>query len=100
MDCSNLEIKDIEIRACRIESRLAEGSLRSDSSGALNFLFLTATTSEGLLPYCFGFVGRNALATGEMISNSLKPFFIGKSALGREKNRCITSGLRTVSGIT
>ena len=48
MDCSNLEIRDIEIRACCSEARLAEGSLRSDSSGALNFLFLTATTSEGL----------------------------------------------------
>ena len=48
MECSNLEIRDIEIRACCSESRLAEGSLRSDSPGALNFLFLTATTSEGL----------------------------------------------------
>ena len=48
MECSNLEIRDIEIRICCSESRLAEGSLRSDSSGALNFLFLTATTSEGL----------------------------------------------------
>ena len=40
MECSNLEIRDIEIRACCSEARLAEGSLRSDSSGALNFLFL------------------------------------------------------------
>mgnify|MGYP001193734927 CR=1 FL=1 len=85
MECSNLEIRDIEIRACCSEARLAEGSLRSDSSGALNFLFLTATTSEGLQASCFGFAGKNALAAGEMISTSLKPFFIGRSALDREK---------------
>lgn len=85
MECSNLEIRDIEIRACCSEARLTEGSLRSDSSGALNFLFLTATTSEGLQASCFGFAGKNALAAGEMISTSLKPFFIGRSALDREK---------------
>ena len=85
MECSNLEIRDIEIRACCSEARLTEGSLRSDSSGALNFLFLAATTSEGLQASCFGSAGKNALAAGEMISTSLKPFFIGRSALDREK---------------
>ena len=48
MECSNLEIRDIEIRACCNESHLEESSFTSDSSDALNFLFLTATTSEGL----------------------------------------------------
>ena len=85
MECSNLEIQDIETRACCSELHLEKGSLCSDSSGALNFLFLTATTSEGLQTSCFGFAGKNALAAGEMISSSLKPFFIGRSALDREK---------------
>ena len=85
MECSNLEIQDIEIRACCSESHLEEGSFRSDSSDALNFLFLTATTSEGLQASCNGFAGKNALAAEEMISSSLKPFFIGKSALDPEK---------------
>ena len=85
MECSNLEIQDIEIRDCCSESHLEQGSFRSDSSGSMNFLFLTATTSEGLQASCFGFAGRNALAAGEMISSSLKPFFIGRSALDREK---------------
>ena len=85
MECSNLEIQGIEIRACCSESHLEESSFRSDSSGALNFLFLTATTSEGLQAACFGFAGKNALAAGEMISSSLKPFFIGRYALDREK---------------
>ena len=85
MECSNLEIRDIEIRACCNESHLEESSFRSDSSGELNFLFLTATTSEGLQASCFGFAGKNALAAGAMISSSLKPFFIGKNALDREK---------------
>ena len=85
MECSNLEIHGIEIRACCSESHSEESSFRSDSSGALNFLFLTATTSEGLQAACFGFAGKNALAAGEMISSSLKPFFIGSYALDREK---------------
>ena len=85
MECSNLEIRDIEIRACCSESHLEEGSFRSDSSGSLNFLFLTATTSEGLQASCFGFAGKNALAAEEMISSSTKAFFIGRSALDREK---------------
>ena len=63
MECSNLEIRDIEIRACCSEARLTEGSLRSDSS-ALNFLFLTAKTSEGLQASCYGFASRNALSAG------------------------------------
>jgi len=63
MECSNLEIRDIEIRACCIEARLAEGSLRSNSY-ALNFLFLTATTSEGPLASCFDFASQNALCAG------------------------------------
>ena len=85
MECSNLEIQGIEIRACCSESHLEESSFRSDSSGALNFLFLTATTSKGLLASCFGFASKIALAAGEMISSSLKPFFICGSALDREK---------------
>ena len=98
MECSNLEISDIEIRACCSESRLAEGSLRSDSSGALNFLFLTATTLEGLQASCFGFEGKSALAAGEMISSSLKPSFMSRNTLA-VKRRGISSGLRIVSGI-
>ncbi|MEC8594118.1 MAG: hypothetical protein VXY74_04825 [SAR324 cluster bacterium] len=85
MECSKLEIQDIEIRACCSESHLEESSFRSDSSGSLNFLFLTATTSEGLQASCFGFAGKNALAAEEMISSSPKAFFIGRSALDREK---------------
>ena len=61
MEFSNLEIRGTEIRACCGESRLAESSLRSDSS-ALNFLFLTAKTSEGLQASCFGYASRNALS--------------------------------------
>lgn len=80
-----MKITDIEIRACRKESD-KESALRHDARVSLDYLAIRVATDEGITAEMFGFAGRNSKATAEMASGFLKPFFLGRNPLYRERH--------------
>ncbi|GIR79106.1 MAG: hypothetical protein CM15mP81_06160 [Alphaproteobacteria bacterium] len=52
---------------------------------SFEFLVLKFETDEGLSCETFGFAGRSSLAIGEVSSQMIKPFFIGRDTRYREK---------------
>jgi len=82
-----MHITDIIIRLCRHEQAapMADSAMRDGHGSALEFLVIEMTTDDGLTAASFGFAGRGARAAGEIAAASLKPFFLGRDPLAREK---------------
>ncbi|TAN31594.1 mandelate racemase [bacterium] len=78
-------ITDIDIRMCRNHD-VDPGTLAHVRQRALDFLVVTITTQGGLQGHSFGFSARGAEAGGHVAAASIKPFFIGKDALARERH--------------
>ena len=82
-----MHITDIVIRLCRHQQAapMADSAMRDGHGSALEFLVIEMTTDDGLTAASFGFAGRGARAAGEIAAASLKPFFLGRDPLAREK---------------
>jgi L-alanine-DL-glutamate epimerase-like enolase superfamily enzyme len=81
-----MKISEIDIRLCRHHSGMTGGELRDGQGSELEFLVITFKTDEGLSASSFGYAGRGARPAGEIAATSLKPFFLGRDPLYREKN--------------
>lgn len=80
-------ITDIEIRVCRnTTSAMNDSEMRAGGRSSFDFLFLTMKTDAGIEGHSFGFAGRGAEMAGEIAASALKPFFLGKDALARERH--------------
>ncbi len=82
-----MKITDIEIRVCKHEeSVMAEGEMRDVQSSDLQFIMVKLSTDAGIDGISMGFAGMGAEMAGTFAADSLKPFFLGKDALAREKH--------------
>ncbi len=79
-------IENIEIRACRSKTpELAASEMRFSTIKELEFLVISMTTADGLRADTFGFAASSARAAARIAADALRPFFLGKNALYREK---------------
>ena len=82
-----MKIADIEIRACfRPATRLPEQALRSTAFRGFDFLVLTLRSDSGLQASMFSFAGRSALGAAHQAADVLRPFFLGRNPLERERH--------------
>ena len=82
-----MKITDIEIRVCKHqESVMAKGEMRDVQSSDLQFIMVKLSTDAGIDGISMGFAGMGAEMAGAFAADSLKPFFLGKDALAREKH--------------
>jgi L-alanine-DL-glutamate epimerase-like enolase superfamily enzyme len=82
-----MKISDIRIRLCRNQRhRMADSELLAGATTAFDFLVITMVTDEGLEGHSFGFAGRGAEMAGRTARDAMKPFFLGRDPLAREKH--------------
>ncbi len=82
-----MRISDIKIRLCKHDAPvMRDGEMRDGKRSDLEFLVLTFHTDEGVKADTFGFAGRGAKIAGEIAAGVLKPFFLGRDPLYREKH--------------
>jgi len=82
-----MKITDIEIRLCRHPApAMQQAKMRGGTRSDLEFLVITAKTNEGLQAETFGFAGRGARMAGHIAADALKPFFLGRDPMYREKH--------------
>jgi L-alanine-DL-glutamate epimerase-like enolase superfamily enzyme len=65
---------------------MSDSEMRSGGKSTFDFLVITMKTDEGIDGHSFGFAGRGAEMAGAIASSALKPFFLGKDPLLREKH--------------
>ena len=81
-----MKITEVEVRCCRyMPEHFGKIALRTGDFGAFEFLVITMKTDVGLSATMFGFAGRSAAGAGQLIAESLRPFFIGRDPRDREK---------------
>lgn len=82
-----MRIAELEIRACRHAGSTIAGAAMRDgqSQDGLEYLVHTLRTEDGRSASMFGFAGRSALGAAHQAAASLRPFFVGRNALDREK---------------
>jgi L-alanine-DL-glutamate epimerase-like enolase superfamily enzyme len=81
-----MKITSLEVRCCRRGAdRFGAGAFRTGDFRGFEFLVLTLGTDEGVTASMFGFAGRSAEGAGKLIADSLRPFFLGRDPLEREK---------------
>ena len=82
-----MKITSIDIRAChRPADRFPTAALRGGSFRGFDFIVVTMKTDNGLSASMFGFAGRSAMGTAHQAADVLRPFFLGKNPLEREKH--------------
>ena len=82
-----IKIDSIDIRACRrAAERFPASALRDGNFKGLDFLVITLKTDSGLSSSMFGFAGRSPLGAAHQAADVLRPFFMGRNPLEREKN--------------
>ncbi|MDA2926680.1 mandelate racemase [Acidobacteria bacterium AH-259-G07] len=80
-------IESIEIRVCRNTCEaMPDSEMRVGGKSTFDFLVVTMKTNEGIKGNSFGFAGRGAEMAGHIAKSALKPFFLGKDPLAREKH--------------
>ena len=65
---------------------MSDSEMRMGGKSTFDFLVISMKTSEGIEGNSFGFAGRGAEMAGEIAASALKPFFLGKDPLAREKH--------------
>ncbi|MGO4676613.1 enolase C-terminal domain-like protein [Bosea sp. 2YAB26] len=81
-----MRITDIEVRCCqRKPEHFQAAAFRTGDFGNFEFLVVTLKTDSGLSATTFGFAGRSAPGAGQLIADTLRPFFIGRDPRDREK---------------
>ncbi len=82
-----MKISDIEIRACKTNAHALKASdLREGNGKEFHFLVVTMHTDTGLQAESFGFASASALGAARLAADLLKPFFLGRNPMFREKN--------------
>ena len=82
-----MKINDIEIRLCKHDEEvMAETELRESPKSDLHFLIVTIKTDAGVDGISMGFAGMGAEMAGAIAAQSIKPFFLGRDPLAREKH--------------
>ena len=82
-----MKITDIEIRLCKHqEDVMSATELRDSHKSDLHFLIITMKTDEGIDGVSMGFAGMGAEMAGSIAAQSIKPFFLGRDPLAREKH--------------
>ncbi|MCC6390440.1 MAG: mandelate racemase [Bryobacterales bacterium] len=82
-----MKISDIRIRVCRTpHSAMTDSEMRAGGASSFDFLVVSMTTDEGVQGHSFGFAGRGARMAGEIAGQAMKPFFLGKDPLARERH--------------
>jgi L-alanine-DL-glutamate epimerase-like enolase superfamily enzyme len=82
-----MRITSIEIRVCQnTRAAMSDSEMRSGGKSTFDFLVITMKTDEGIEGRSFGFAGRGADMAGAIAASALKPFFVGKDPLLREKH--------------
>lgn len=82
-----MKIESIEIRVCRnTQEAMADSEMRAGGKSTFDFLVATMKTDAGIDGHSFGFAGRGAEMAGAVAASTLKPFFLGKDPLFREKH--------------
>lgn len=82
-----MKITDIEIRLCKHrEEVMSENELRDSHRSDLNFLIISMRTDADVVGVSMGFAGMGAEMAGHIAAQSIKPFFLGKDPLAREKH--------------
>lgn len=82
-----MRITSIEIRVCRnTQQAMSDSEMRSGGKSTFDFLIVSMKTDEGIDGHSMGFAGRGAGMAGEIAATAMKPFFIGKDPLYREKH--------------
>lgn len=80
-----MRIESVDVRACRIDAPDIGASQLRGTQYSFEFLVTSLTTEDGLSASSFGFAGRSARGAGELAAASLRPFFVGRDALSRER---------------
>jgi len=80
-----MKITEIEIRICKTRDSGFSAHHKGIGTGGLDFLFISMRTDEGLEGRSMGFGGRSGRMTG-YVAEAIRPFFLGKDALDREKH--------------
>lgn len=82
-----MKITAVEIRACRrAADRFPAAALRGGAFKGFDFLVITLTTDTGISVSMFSFAGRSALGAAHQAADVMRPFFLGRNPLEREKN--------------
>ena len=82
-----MRITSIEIRVCQnTGTAMSDSEMRTGGKSTFDFLAITMKTDEGVEGHSFGFAGRGADMAGAIAASALKPFFLGKDPLLREKH--------------
>lgn len=82
-----MKINEIQIRLCRHDApAMHDSEMRDGKRSDLEFLVLSLITDEGLRADTFGFAGRGAKTAGQIAADVIKPFFLGRDPLYREKH--------------
>jgi len=82
-----MRITSIEIRVCRnTRKAMADSEMRAGGKSDFDFLVITMKTDEGIEGTSFGFAGRGAEMAGHIAASALRPFFLGKDPIEREKH--------------
>ncbi|MGH6862582.1 MAG: enolase C-terminal domain-like protein [Phyllobacterium sp.] len=81
-----MKISSIDVRCCqRKPGDFANSAFRTGDFANFEFLVITMKTDNGLEATTFGFAGRSAAGAGKLIADTLRPFFLGRDPLDREK---------------
>lgn len=81
-----MKISSVNIRAChRPAERVTAQALRGGNFRGFDFLVITLNTDSGLSSSMFGFAGRSAMGAGYQAADVLRPFFLGRNPLERER---------------
>lgn len=82
-----MKIAALDIRACRHRaSPVGAGALRDGQAReGLDYLVYRVTTECGRSAAMFGFAGKSAIGSAHLAAASLRPFFVGRDALDRER---------------
>lgn len=81
-----MKITSVEVRCCRRRpGAFGTDAFRTGDFNNFEFLAITMATDAGIEATTFGFAGRSAEGAGKLVADTLRPFFLGRDPLEREK---------------
>lgn len=81
-----MKITSVDVRCCQHRpGDFGTSAFRTGDLANFEFLAITMKTDTGIEATTFGFAGRSAAGAGKLIADTLRPFFLGRDPLEREK---------------
>lgn len=81
-----MKITAVDVHCCQHSpGKFGASAFRTGDFAKFEFITVTMKTDEGIEATAFGFAGRSALGAGRLIADTLRPFFLGRDPLDREK---------------